>query len=702
MIGRFTCLASLIPLMPMALALPSRAEIAPDSPIESIEVTATRTPELTASVPASVTIVSGQELRDRNVTDLAGVVALVGGVQAPPGGDAGPASAVPSLLGLHEFDAFLLVVDGVPWGGAFNPSIPSLDLADVDRVEMLKGSAPVTYGATSFVGVIQVIHYAAGRSEDKLLVGLGTHGQALGSLSVALPSLGGWQQSLTLQGEGQGFSDPREQVSNGKLLYRGAGDIAGGTLGFDFDLAYDRTTPPSPVIRTGLSLTTLTPLDANYNPSDARIDDNRYHGVLRYTRDVGFGIWETTASYAFDEIADIRGFLRPDLTNDGQQNADSQNQRRRIGDGYFDSHVSSTLPANVTLLYGADLLYGLGKQDSVNGAYYAPLSGTGRLPATTALHVDEVNSLSDRREFLGQYAQADWKPRARLDVIAGIRLNETFERQLSRHIDGFDAANDLDGRSSRQVVRPSFVVGGSYAVWERGGDLISPYLDYRNTFKPSAIDFGPDFTPDVLRPETADDIEGGVKGDLLGKALHFDIDAFYVDFRNLVVATTDASGNPILQNAGGQHLRGVEAELRGRLAPDLTLSLNGSYHDSTFTHYTATEGGENVNAAGKQLPLAPHYLASAGLLYAPAQGFFGSAIIDYVGRRYLDLANDAPAGGYATVQASAGCRFRRYELLVTGTNLSDQRPPVTQSEFGDSSYYLLPGRSVLVTLSARL
>ncbi len=688
--------------MPLALAAPAQAEEAPSSPIESIEVTATRTPEPVASVPASVTVISGQELRDRNVTDLAGVVALVSGVEAPPGGDAGPASAVPSLLGLHEFDAFLLVVDGVPWGGAFNPSIPTLDLTDVDRVEVLKGSAPVAYGATSFVGVIQVIHYPAGQSEDRVLFGYGTDGEALGSLSTALPSLGSWRQSLSLQGASQGFADPREQVSDGKLLYRGAGDLAGGTLQLDLDLTYDRTTPPSPVIRSGLGLTTLTPLNANYNPSDARIDDDRYQGVLRYTRNVGFGTWETTASYAFDEISDIRGFLRPDLTNDGSQNADSQNQRRRIDDGYFDSHVSSTLPAHLTLLYGMDVLYGLGKQDSINGAYYAPLSGLGRLPATTALHVDEVNSLSDLREFLGQYVQADWKPLPRLDVIAGLRINETFERQLSRHVDGFDAGNDLDGRSDRQVVRPSFVVGASYAVWEQGGDRVSPYLDYRNTFKPSAIDFGPDFTPDVLKPETADDIEGGIKGGLLGTKLDFDVDAFYVDFKNLVVATTDADGNPILQNAGGQHLRGVEGELRTHLAEDLTLSLNASYHDATFTNYIATEDGTNVNAAGKQLPLAPHYLASAGLLYAPSQGVFGSAIVNYVGRRYLDLANAAPIGGYTTVAASAGYRFRRYELLVSGTNLSDQRPPVTESEFGDSSYYLLPGRSVLVTLSARL
>ena len=447
MIGLRTGLACLTLLMPIGLGTPAKADAAFTAATESIEVTATRTPDSTASVPASVTVISGQELRDRNVTDLAGVVALVSGVEAAPGGDAGPASAVPSLLGLHEFDAFLLVVDGVPWGGAFNPSIPTLDLTDVDRVEILKGSAPVTYGATSFVGVIQVIHYPAGQSEDRVLLGYGTHGQATGSLSTAFPSLGGWQQSLTLQGASEGFADAREQTSDGKLLYRGAGAVAGGTLRFDVDLAYDRTTPPSPVIRTGLGLTTLTPIDANYNPSDALIDDNRYHGVLRYTRDVGIGRWETTASYAFDEISDIRGFLRPDLTDDREQNADSQNQRRRIGDGYFDTHVSSALPAHVTLLYGADMLYGLGKQDSINGAYYAPLSGAGRLPPTTALHVDEVNSLSDSRAFLGLYVQTTWHPFPRLDAIAGFRLNETFERQLSRHVDGFNATNDLDGRS---------------------------------------------------------------------------------------------------------------------------------------------------------------------------------------------------------------------------------------------------------------
>ena len=675
------------------------AEAVSGSDPETIEVTATRLPEAISTVPASVVVITGNDLRERGVRTLAEALSLVPGVEAPPGGDAGPASAVPSFLGLHEFDAFLLVVDGVPWGGAFNPSIPTLDLLDVERIEVLKGSAPVTYGATAFVGVIQVIHYPAGRAEGRVQVSTGTHGETRGSASFALPALGGYEHSLTFEGASQGFADPREAVSDGKVLYRGAADVGGGRFRIDLDLTIERTVPSSPVPRVGAGLTGLLPLDSNYNPADARIDENRYHAVLGYTHDTPIGVWESTASYAFSEITDIRGFLRPDLTNDGSQNADSQNQRRRLTDSYFDSHFSADLGHGVDLLYGADVLYGLGKQTSINGAYYAPLNGRGVLPATTALHVDEINSLSDQRAFFGQYAQVDWKATRRLDLFGGVRLNETTERLLSTHVDGFDATNDLVGRSSRRVIRPSGMAGASYAVVPV---MAVVFADYRDTFKPAAIDFGPDYTPNVLAPETARQYEAGVKGKVLGGLVEYETDAFRVDFKNLVVATTDSGGNPILENAGGQTLQGFEVAVGVHPLPALKLSFNGSYHDSRFTQYVATEGGSNINVAGNELPLSPRWLGSVGVLYQPESGFTGSVIGNFVGRRYLDLANAAPVGGYVTVAASAGYRFGRWEVLVNGTNLTDVRPPVTQSEFGDSSYYRLVGRTVLVGVEARL
>jgi len=155
-------------------------------------------------VPAAISVVSGQELRDRDASDMATALSLVAGVEAPPGGDTGPSSAVPSFWGLHEFDAFLLVVDGVPWGGAFNPSITTLNFNDIQRVEVLKGAAPVMYGATSFVGVVQAIHYPAGEAANEADIAYGTYGSVRGSTSFVLPQLGTWRQSLAVDGQDSG------------------------------------------------------------------------------------------------------------------------------------------------------------------------------------------------------------------------------------------------------------------------------------------------------------------------------------------------------------------------------------------------------------------------------------------------------------------------------------------------------------------
>jgi outer membrane receptor protein involved in Fe transport len=169
----------------MAAATPVTA--AASGPIDAIVVTATRIPEPAEQIPAGISVVSGSELIARGASDMAGVLGLVPGVEAPTGGDAGPSSAVPSFWGLHEFDAFLLVVDGVPWGGAFNPAITTLDFTDVERVEVLKGAAPVMYGATSFVGVVHAIHYPAGDAADEADVAYGTHGSVREAVSFALP-----------------------------------------------------------------------------------------------------------------------------------------------------------------------------------------------------------------------------------------------------------------------------------------------------------------------------------------------------------------------------------------------------------------------------------------------------------------------------------------------------------------------------------
>src|SRR5271169_570902 len=103
-----------------------------------------------------------------------------------------------------------------------------------------------------------------------------------------------------------------------------------------------------------------------------------------------------------------------------------------------------------------------------------------------------------------------------------------------------------------------------------------------------------------------------------------------------------------------------------------------------FTQYLFVDGdtNETVDVAGNQLPLSPQVLASAGVLYTPPKGLNGTLVVNYVGRRYYDEENIAPVDGYATIAATVGYRFGRYLVALEGDNLTNQRPPVTSSEFG--------------------
>src|SRR5580692_9512742 len=182
---RWVCASATIGL----LALPGQAQqpAAPgESRLDVVEVTSTRLSAPVQESPDSITVVSGEDLRARGATDLRSALALVGGISVYSGGDSGPASSTPSVLGRTEADDFLLLIDGVPVGGAFIPAFATLDLHDVERIEVVRASAPVFYGTTAFAGTIHVIHYAAGKADRTAHVSAGSYGSASGDLATVL------------------------------------------------------------------------------------------------------------------------------------------------------------------------------------------------------------------------------------------------------------------------------------------------------------------------------------------------------------------------------------------------------------------------------------------------------------------------------------------------------------------------------------
>ncbi|MGE5624838.1 MAG: TonB-dependent receptor [Bacillota bacterium] len=673
--------------------------------VGTVEVTATPMPEHLGTVPQSVDVITHDQLKALKATDLRSALSLVAGVDIGPGGDNGPAGAVPQFQGLAEFDAFLLLIDGVPVGGAFNPDLATVDLTGVDRIEIIRGSAPVKYGATSFVGVINIIHAKAGTPGYTAIADLGSYGARGVSLVAPLASDGPVKQSLMADYARQGYADPRSGWDRYHLLSRTAVDTESGEFRLDVDGMQIRGKPasPTPLAPGDTALTTLVPVDSNQNPANARMDEDRLSLTLADDTAFKWGTWSTVLSDTFTHQHNIRGFLRSDqLTDTGAPNADGFDQDISRVDVYFDSHALFDVKPELSLVLGVSYLYGSGQERSNNDEYFIHLDGSNP-PSTGSLPIDETTTFDDLRGFAGVYGSLDWGFAPKWDFQLGLQLNHDVENSTAADFGYRPAPSTAYGGDHRSDTRPSGLVALSYQAWAEGEDDLIVYGNYRNTFKPAAIDFGPEYTPSLLEPETAQQYEFGLKGHLLDGRLDWEASSFLTNMNNTVV-NADINGQPGITNGGQQRFEGVELEADWRLTDDWRWQTAYSYHRATYRNFLHDTDGTVAGLtqdAGNRLELSPLDLFSTGLFYRPSAGLNANVILRYVGSRYFDPENSVSTPAYTTWDAAVGYDFGNWSLDLQGRNLNDTRPPVSNSELGDSQSYLLPARSFLLSATLK-
>src|SRR5262249_13910362 len=189
--------------------------------------------------------------------------------------------------------------------------------------------------------------------------------------------------------------------------------------------------------------------------------------------------------------------------------------------------------------------------------------------------------------------------------------------------------------------------------------------------------------------------EAGLKGRALDGRARWQLSAFHMDMKNLVVATV-VNGTPALENVGAIKSKGFELETDFALQPDARIEFGYSYHDNRFGDYLQAFDGVATQLRGRRFEMSPFHLFGAGFNYMPTSGFNASMQANYVGERFLNKRNTALAGAYTVWSAGAGYRFGRNELRVDGRNLGNTKPAVSESELGDAQYYRMPARSVEV------
>ena len=131
-----------------------------------VTVTATRVPVDARATPASVTVISGEELRARGITRLADALRDVPGASVVQSGSFGAQTGF--FLRGGESDYTKVLIDGVPVndaGGSID--IAHLAIADVERIEILRGPGSVLWGSDAVTGVVQIF---TRRAADRLTV----------------------------------------------------------------------------------------------------------------------------------------------------------------------------------------------------------------------------------------------------------------------------------------------------------------------------------------------------------------------------------------------------------------------------------------------------------------------------------------------------------------------------------------------------
>ena len=682
----------------------------PTSKLDAVQVTATRFGEPIQEVPQSISVVTGDELRDRGATDLRTALALLSGVSVSPLSDAGPAAPVPNLLGIREVDDLLLLIDGVPAGGAYAPQTQAISLNNVERIELLRGAAPVYFGTTAFAGTINVIHFAAGRAENAAHFRYGSYG-SVGASASAVLSTGEFRQSLAAEASDDRLSDAHARARRIEGTWRGSTEVGGGTLRADLGALSLQQKPTSPVPLDSVKgqLTSILPLDFNANPADGKIDIDRYQLVVGYERPLGFGLWGSTLAYTDTHTDSIRGFIDTGdtpgpFTNRTLADLEAFSQSLHRRDLFIDSHVTATVLPGLDLTSGVNLLLGRAEADSNRYNFRLLLDGS-TLPNLAAGAGRGTVALDDDRRFVGLYAQGRYRLTSTASLLAGLRWNQAHETLDVIRV------NRLGVRTATDASQDNHRLSGTLgAQWKIVATPIGPvdgvtlHASGGSTFQPAQIDFGPnpEAAPEgggLLKPETQRSVVVGLRLDGLDGRADLDVDIFDVDFRNQPVQAT-VGGVSVLRAAGRQRYRGVDVEGSFVPAPAWTVKVNATWSDARFRDYVTEVDGLATQLSGKRQILAPGFRAGAGLIYAPPRGLRGALTSSYTGARYLDPSNRFRVGGFNVLDASLGYRYDRYTLTFSADNLTDRREPILASELGEGQFYRLTSRRYNVALTA--
>ena len=668
----------------LVLSVTTQRTTAEQEPDESIEIiatgeaedendyyvpdasTATRTDTPVRDVPQSIQVVPQKVLEDQQVTSLDEALRNVSGVV---GGTTEGGSFRFSIRGFERAsilrDGFnISASDNLARSGFQNLS----EIANLERIEVLKGPASILYGEVNPGGVINLV------SKKPLAEPFYEAELELGNHNFVQPRID--------------LSGPL--TSNGSLLYRLNALYQNEDDFRDFDQNNERFFI-SPALTWKIGERTELGIQLEYLDDERPYDTGLVafgEGVIDIPRDRilnepdDFNDLETlTTSYTLNHRFNKNWQLRNRFQYGRQDrdgvvaipiNFDEATGNLLRADSAVDNFKENyALQTNVVgefstgaidhkLLFGvdfsntyADLL------TEVNIASPLPLNVFD--PVYNAVPRDPSQRVTARDEQVettrfGIYLQDQISFTDNLKLLGGLRY------------DNIDQTLDISGLAfgeSEQSQNPDALTPRIGLVYQPI-PAISLYTSYAQSFTPGTETSA---EGELLEPEEGDGFEVGVKAEIIPNRLAATLAYFDITKQNVASPDPDSTGvTNVFVATGEQNSKGIEFDLTGEILPGWNIIASYAYIDAEVTE-------DNVIPIGNGLVGIPEHSASLWTTYTLQQGSleglgFGIGF-NFVGEREGDLDNSFQLDDYFLTNAAIFYERENLRLAVNIKNIFD-------------------------------
>ncbi|MDZ7960268.1 MAG: TonB-dependent siderophore receptor [Aulosira sp. DedQUE10] len=641
----------------------------PDEPIELVVTgeqdgyrvpnssSGTRTDTPLRDIPQSIQIVPQQVLREQQITRLDDALRNVAGVT--PEFTSGPAVYY-RIRGFNLSDNNLLR-DGLP-----DPGVGDLvELASVERVEVLRGPASVLFGLGSPGGNINIVTKRP-LSEPFYAVDatVGSYSFYRGALDLSGPLNDSKTVLYRLNAAYRNSDSFVDSYSSENLSISPVFSVAIGKR-TNLTLAADYIETRDSGIEFGVP--TVGTIFANPN---GKIPRNRNltepsDEINGTTTRVGYQLehkfsdnWSLSNAFRY-------GFRTYDSTQTRPGSLDANNQTISrsfsITESYFTNY---TLTTNVvgkfsTGSIGHQLLFGVDLNRYMNG--YP------RFASADAASIDIFNPVygQPRGEFNFEAINSATTDSLGIFLQDQIAITENFKVLVGARFDTFNQTSE-DLLASIETTKSDSAVSPRFGIVYQPIRAISLYASYISSFTPAqgTFLFGGGLQA-AFDPERGRQYEVGVKADLndrLSATL-----AFY-DLTRTNVLVTDPNNENFQIQTGEQNSRGIELSLTGEILPGWNILAGYAYTDAQITEDTTFEVGSRLpNTAAHAFNVWTTYEIQKGDL----QGLgFGLGLF-FVGDRAGDLPNTFDVPSYVRTDATIFYNRDRFRIGLNFKNLFD-------------------------------